>query len=91
MPPAKPTLRDYLPDGFVTVNLGAEEEEKNNPPSYRPPRGFFSHDFLPRAARHPQEKRRDLFLDHLRDWLAEKWEVAFCNNEGEHRRAEEIL
>ena len=39
-----------------------------------------------------QENRRDLFLDHLRDWLAEKWEVAiFCNNEGEQKRLEELL
>src|ERR1700678_3859166 len=28
----------------------------------------------------------------MRDWLGEGWEVAiFCNNEGEHKRLEEIL
>jgi len=92
------TLRDYLPDDFVTVNLGAEEEEaeeeKLSPQPYCPPLEFFAHDFLhaPRGDFILQENRRDLFLDHLRDWLAEKWEVAiFCNNEGEHKRLEEIL
>jgi transcription-repair coupling factor (superfamily II helicase) len=57
-------------------------------------RTFFAHDFLhaPRGDFILQENRRDLFLDHLRDWLAEGWEVAiFCNNEGEHKRLEEIL
>jgi transcription-repair coupling factor (superfamily II helicase) len=39
-----------------------------------------------------QDKRRDLLLDHLRDWLGEGWEIGiFCNNEGEHKRLEEIL
>ncbi len=55
---------------------------------------FFAHDFLhaPRGDFILQENRRDLFLDHLRDWLAEKWEVAiFCNNEGEQKRLQEIL
>ncbi len=55
---------------------------------------FFAHDFLhaPRGDFILQENRRELFLDHLRDWLAEKWEVAiFCNNEGEHKRLQEIL
>ncbi len=55
---------------------------------------FFAHDFL-HAARGDfilQENRRDLFLDHLRDWLSEGWEVAiFCNNEGEQKRLYEIL
>jgi transcription-repair coupling factor (superfamily II helicase) len=55
---------------------------------------FFAHDFLhaPRGDFILQENRRDLFLEHLRDWLAEKWEVAiFCNNEGEQKRLQEIL
>jgi transcription-repair coupling factor (superfamily II helicase) len=55
---------------------------------------FFAHDFL-HAARGDfilQEKRRDLFIDHLRDWISERWEVAiFCNNEGEQKRLQEIL
>jgi transcription-repair coupling factor (superfamily II helicase) len=55
---------------------------------------FFAHDFL-HAARGDfilQENRRELFLDHLRDWLSEGWEVAiFCNNEGEQKRLYEIL
>ncbi|MEJ0000534.1 MAG: hypothetical protein WDO13_16070 [Verrucomicrobiota bacterium] len=39
-----------------------------------------------------QENRRDLFLDHLRDWLSERWEIViFCNNEGEQKRLQEIL
>jgi transcription-repair coupling factor (superfamily II helicase) len=100
--PHESTLRDYLPEDFVTVPLGLEKpfEEttsgsENHPPSE--PGGeltFFSHDFLhaPRGDFILQENRRELFLDHLRDWLAEKWEVAiFCNNEGEHKRLEEIL
>jgi transcription-repair coupling factor (superfamily II helicase) len=99
---AASTLRDYLPEGFVPVNLGAEEEEKEDdrstdnaaPYRPRPEQEFFAHDFLhaPRGDFIMQDKRRDLFLDHLRDWLAEKWEIAiFCNNEGEHKRLEEIL
>ena len=97
------TLRDYFPEGFVTVNLGVEEEEstEESDDGHRPPLQaaadaltFFAHDFLhaPRGDFILQENRRDLFLEHLRDWLAEKWEVAiFCNNEGEHKRLEEIL
>jgi transcription-repair coupling factor (superfamily II helicase) len=121
------TLRDYLPEGFVTVNLGEEEmsavsvgssevavtlrateqpDEDENPRSTEAepsPGGrrlpgdelsFFAHDFL-HAARGDfilQENRRDLFLEHLRDWMAEGWEAAiFCNNEGEQKRLQEIL
>jgi len=91
------TLRDYLPGGFVTVDLGGsdsvptpiEEQQESCPPQE-----FFAHDFLhaPRGDFILQENRRDLFLDHLRDWLAEGWEVAvFCNNEGEQKRLQEIL
>jgi transcription-repair coupling factor (superfamily II helicase) len=96
------TLRDYLPEDFVTVSLGAEKPgekivfpDEEQPPSE--PGGeltFFSHDFLhaPRGDFILQENRRELFLNHLRDWLSESWEVAiFCNNEGEHKRLEEIL
>jgi len=91
------TLRDYLSENFVTVNLGEEKEDDEENP--RGPQSgdnltFFAHDFLhaPRGDFILQENRRELFLDHLRDWLAEKWEVAiFCNNEGEHKRLEEIL
>jgi transcription-repair coupling factor (superfamily II helicase) len=102
------TLRDYLPKGFVSVNLGDEvavdlraTEDGNRRPEvdgyqeeYRPPQEFFAHDFLhaPRGDFILQENRRDLFLDHLRDWLSESWEVAiFCNNEGEQKRLQEIL
>jgi transcription-repair coupling factor (superfamily II helicase) len=91
------TLRDYLPEGFATINLGAEEEKTGENSAEAKPGDdltFFAHDFLhaPRGDFILQENRRDLFLDHLRDWLAEKWEVAiFCNNEGEHKRLDEIL
>jgi transcription-repair coupling factor (superfamily II helicase) len=91
------TLRNYLPDGFVTVDLGAEEEESDKNSSEAKPGDeltFFAHDFLhaPRGDFILQENRRDLFIDHLRDWLEEEWEIAiFCNNEGEHKRLEEIL
>ena len=92
------TLHDYLPKDFVTVNLGEEEDteaaENDDEKNYRPPQEFFAHDFLhaPRGDFILQENRRDLFLDHLRDWLAEGWEVAiFCNNEGEQKRLQEIL
>jgi transcription-repair coupling factor (superfamily II helicase) len=89
------TLRAYLPDGFAEINLGAEEAGEETA-SAQPgdSLSFFAHDFLhaPRGDFILQEKRRDLFLDHLRDWLAEKWEIViFCNNEGEQRRLEEIL
>jgi transcription-repair coupling factor (superfamily II helicase) len=86
------TLRDFLPRGFVEVNLGAEEEETPVRPGDA--LAFFAHDFLhaPRGDFIMQENRRDLFLDHVRDWLAENWEVAiFCNNEGEQKRLEELL
>ena len=91
-------LRDYLPANFVSVQLGddegdsAQEDEAPLRPGHA--LGFFPHDFLhaPRGDFIMQDKRRDLFLDHLRDWMAESWEIAiFCNNEGEHKRLEEIL
>jgi len=102
---ATATLRDYLPEGFVTVELEEEEEPDDEVAGAGPaPDGrsqiagyqqdFFAHDFLhaPRGDFILQENRRDLFLDHLRDWLAEGWEVAiFCNNEGEQKRLQEIL
>ena len=100
------TLRDYLPKGFVEVRLGEvaaagsaaedEEEDAEPPPSVRrlPDLEFFAHDFL-HAARGDfimQENRRELFLDHLRDWMGERWEIViFCNNEGEQKRLQEIL
>jgi transcription-repair coupling factor (superfamily II helicase) len=97
------TLEDYLAEGFVTVHLAALggsacgltqiEGQAGGCPS-KEELTFFAHDFLhaPRGDFILQENRRDLFLEHLRDWLAERWEVAiFCNNEGEHKRLEEIL
>ena len=86
------TLRDYLPGGFVEVNLGEETEEAPARPGDA--LAFFAHDFLhaPRGDFIMQENRRDLFLDHVGDWLSEQWEVAiFCNNEGEQKRLEELL
>ena len=73
-----------------------EEEEGTEPPPETAGQQLtlFAHDFLhaPRGDFILQEKRRDLFLDHLRDWLSERWEVAiFCNNEGEQKRLQEIL
>ena len=90
------TLRDYLAEEFVTVNLGEDESAEEDGDDPGPPLqlNFFAHDFLhaPRGDFILQENRRDLFLDHLRDWLAEGWEVAiFCNNEGEQKRLQEIL
>ena len=87
------TLRDYLPRGFVEVNLG-EEEEGDSGEKPGDDLAFFAHDFLhaPRGDFIMQESRRDFFLDHVRDWVAEKWEIAiFCNNEGEQKRLEELL
>jgi transcription-repair coupling factor (superfamily II helicase) len=85
-------LADYLPPGRAEINLGHEAEDGAETPGDE--LSFFAHDFLhaPRGDFILQENRRDLFLDHLRDWLAEKWEVAiFCNNEGEQKRLEELL
>jgi transcription-repair coupling factor (superfamily II helicase) len=97
-PSATATLRDYLPKGCVTVRLGHDEneitDESDSALSPADRLDFFAHDFLhaPRGDFILQDRRRDLFLDHLRDWLAEGWEIAiFCNNEGEHKRLEEIL
>ncbi|MCE0498232.1 MAG: DEAD/DEAH box helicase, partial [Methylacidiphilales bacterium] len=91
-------LRDYLPKDFVTVRLGPDDNANGNGEEAAPAPGenltFLAHDFLhaPRGDIILQEKRRDLFLDHLLDWIAGGWEVAiFCNNEGEHKRLEEIL
>jgi transcription-repair coupling factor (superfamily II helicase) len=88
-------LRDYFPKDFTEINLGSEDEGQETAPAKAGDSlSFFAHDFLhaPRGDFILQEKRRDLFLDHLRDWLGEKWEIAiFCNNEGEHKRLEEIL
>jgi transcription-repair coupling factor (superfamily II helicase) len=108
------TLTDYLPEGFVTVELevaaaisGGETsldekdiggsfgsaQDRLQPP-LQPDLTFFAHDFLhaPRGDFILQENRRELFLDHLRDWLSEGWEVAiFCNNEGEQKRLQDIL
>jgi transcription-repair coupling factor (superfamily II helicase) len=80
----------------------AADEETEDSASTEPPPGmrrlpeleFFAHDFLhaPRGDFIMQENRRDLFLDHLRDWLGEGWEIViFCNNEGEQKRLQEIL
>jgi transcription-repair coupling factor (superfamily II helicase) len=92
------TLADYLPGDVVTVQLGAEDTEAGDDEDDAPRPGgnlmFLAHDFLhaPRGDIILQEKRRDLFIDHLLDWISEGWEVAvFCNNEGEHRRLEEVL
>ena len=99
-PDASATLRNYLPEGFIEVNLGEETPDKSEAgeDGDRHPEvdgyQFFAHDFLhaPRGDFILQENRRDLFLDHLRDWLGEQWEVAiFCNNEGEQKRLQEIL
>jgi transcription-repair coupling factor (superfamily II helicase) len=99
------SLRDYLPKNVVTVHLGPDESESATDENEDMSRAsaddvpgsdltFLAHDFLhaPRGDVILQEKRRDLFIDHLLDWISEGWEVAiFCNNEGEHRRLEEIL
>jgi transcription-repair coupling factor (superfamily II helicase) len=87
------TLSAYLPKSAREVNLGVEDEDAAET---RPgdALSFFAHDFLhaPRGDFIMQDQRRDLFLNHLRDWLAERWTVAiFCNNEGEQKRLQEIL
>ena len=92
---AAATLRDYLAPDHIRIELGGEDSGAEREAGARGEElTFFGHDFLhaPRGDFIMQDKRRDLFLDHLRDWLSERWEVAiFCNNEGEHKRLEEIL
>jgi transcription-repair coupling factor (superfamily II helicase) len=97
------TLRDYLPAKFIEVRLGEdaavaeiEDAAEEISDGHRPPLqlDFFAHDFLhaPRGDFILQENRRELFLDHLRDWMSERWEIViFCNNEGEQKRLQEIL
>jgi transcription-repair coupling factor (superfamily II helicase) len=87
------TLRDYLPAGTLHINFDDTEDDLDAKPG---PDGieFFTHDFLhaPRGDFILQEKRRDLFLDHLAGWMEENWEIAvFCNNDGEQRRLIEIV
>jgi transcription-repair coupling factor (superfamily II helicase) len=84
------TLGDYLP-GATRIYLQARPEEVG---AELWDVEFFSHDFLnaPRGDFILQETRRDLFLEHLEDWLIEKWDIAiFCNNEGEQKRLTEII
>jgi transcription-repair coupling factor (superfamily II helicase) len=84
-------LTDYLPAQILRCELEDEIVDTALP---FPPLEFFAHDFLhaPRGDFILQEKRRDLFLDHLLDWVTEDWEVVvFCNNEGEEQRLREII
>ena len=93
------TLREYLPPETVTFYLDdrdvAAAVETEETVAELPGLEFFAHDFL--HAKNPadwttQEHRRDLFLDHLRGWLEEGWEVVIAsNNEGEEKRLREIL
>jgi len=86
------SLRNYLPPATLHCNFDESADAAENPLSSDIE--FFAHDFL-HGARGDfimQEKRRDLFLDHLAGWLEENWEIAvFCNNEGEQRRLVEIV
>ncbi len=84
------TLREYLPPGTVLFEL-ADREGADDPSIDLE---FFSHDFLHTRPGDwiAQERRRDLFLEHLRGWVEEGWEVVLTsNNEGEERRLREIL
>jgi transcription-repair coupling factor (superfamily II helicase) len=84
------TLEDYLPANTVTFVLDEGEGEKATLVDLE----FFAHDFLHARAGDwiVQERRRGLFIDHLRGWLDEGWQVAVaCNNEGEEKRLREIL
>ncbi|PTY04007.1 transcription-repair coupling factor [Verrucomicrobia bacterium LW23] len=89
------TLKDYLPQGFTEIVLeldGPRELEEREIEELD--LEFFAHDFLHAGSNDfiLQEKRRDLFLDHLLDWMTEGWEIAiFCNSEGEQKRLQEIL
>ncbi|MDE1170502.1 MAG: transcription-repair coupling factor [Verrucomicrobium sp.] len=81
-------LADYLPPGTVAFSLGDDAEAE--PVSLE----FFGHEFLHGRAGDwiAQERRRDLFLSHLRDWMDDEWEIVLAaNNEGEERRLREIL
>jgi transcription-repair coupling factor (superfamily II helicase) len=58
--------------------IGLESAEREEP--YRPPPTFGS------------PARMDLFAKAVKDWLADGWTVhAFCRNQGEQERLEEIL
>jgi len=89
------TLREYLPAGTIFFELAdavTEEAALKNVLAIEIE--FFSHDFLHARAGDwiVQERRRELFLEHLRGWIEEQWEVAIAsNNEGEEKRLREIL
>ncbi|MEZ0296411.1 MAG: transcription-repair coupling factor [Candidatus Methylacidiphilales bacterium] len=89
------TLEDYLPQGFTEIILETERSARNGETDVREmDLDFFAHDFLHAQSNDfiLQEKRRDLFLDHLLDWITEGWEIAiFCNSEGEQKRLQEII
>lgn len=92
------TLADYLPKGTVRFALDDNSVETTADPVKDEiavvDLECFAHDFLhaPIGDFILQEQRRDSFVDHLRDWLSEKWEIAvFCNNEGEQKRLIEII
>jgi transcription-repair coupling factor (superfamily II helicase) len=91
---ASAKLRDYLGPEALEIRLSCEaSDHSGDGPALLPP-DFFAHDFLhaPRGDFIMQEKRLDLFIGHLEDWILENWEIAiFCNNEGEQKRLAEIL
>jgi transcription-repair coupling factor (superfamily II helicase) len=88
-------LKDYLPSDTVIFHLGERTEAvAHSDEDLQHEMEFFAHDFLHTPAGDVilQEKRKDLFLDHLKSWRQEHWTIAFfCNNEGEQKRLGEIL
>lgn len=82
-------VADYLPQNHLRIDFNSEEETEGLEDLE-----LYAHDFLhaPKGDFILQETRRELFLDHVLDWIEEKWSIAiFCYNEGEQTRLTEIL
>lgn len=81
---------------LLSAQPGLSEQTEYFSGCQRSPEGFYfyDNDFLldPGGDDFLMEKRRETFLETLRDWLRDQWSVTiFGNNEGELQRLGEIL